>query len=139
MATKPTIGGSPAGGLGASLRGVLSSATAYLAARAELLRLEAGEAGRELAKRTVLLFVAAIYMVLFYVMLWIGLVGLAEMLRPGSWPIAAFACAVFHLLIAIIMLVLAKRPVRPIFSETIHQIKEDEKWLRSMREPPEKP
>lgn len=110
----------------------------YLAARTALLKLELGDAARIASRKALLLALGAFAAVCAYLLLWAGLIGLAEKFNEGSWPAAALTAGAFHLVVALAMLLAARRRSAPFLEETINQFKEDEVWLKSLADKPKK-
>ena len=123
----------PAPGLRAALDGLKIQAARYVGARLALMRIEAAEAGADAGARAKALAVGAVCCLAGYLLLLAGLIGLAEMYWPGSWPVAALIAAALHLLVGIPFLLKAARgSTKPWFQESLDQIKEDEQWMRTL-------
>ncbi len=111
----------------------------YLAVRTALLKLELADAARTASRKALLLALGAFSALCAYLLLWAGLIGLAEKFSAGSWPVAALAAAAFHLVVALAMVLAARRRGTPFLEDTINQFKEDEAWLKSLADTPKKP
>ena len=120
-------------GLRGSLDSLKIQLARYCAARLALFRVELGEAGQSLGKRLQSLLLGGVLLVFGYLLLLAGLLGFAEHYHAGSWPIAAVILAATHLAAGIPLVRAASRkPEKPLFEESLNQIKKDEQWMRQM-------
>jgi len=120
----------------ASLKEFAASGIDYLKARINLAALEAKEAGSHIGI-TLAMAIGALVLVFFaYIFLMFGLVAWLATIFDGSlrWLWAALITAGLHLVIAGVLSMIAfKRIKRPVFSETINQMKKDQTWLHQTK------
>lgn len=121
-------------GLRAAIDGIRTQAARYLGARLALFRLEASEAAAESSRRARQGITAVVLLFFGWALLLAGLIGLAEKYRPGTWPIAALIASVCHLVMGIPFLRGALRTgEKPLFGESLQQLKNDEQWMRTLK------
>lgn len=121
-------------GLRAAIEGIQTQAARYAGARLALLRVEAAEAAELVSRRARHGVAAGILLFFGYALLLGGLIGVAEHYRPGTWPLAAIIAAICHFLMAIPLLRSALRGgEKPLFGESLQQIKNDEQWMRTLK------
>ncbi|MFM7180915.1 MAG: phage holin family protein [Verrucomicrobiales bacterium] len=129
----PETSASPQG-IRAAIDGFKTQAARYAGARLALLRLEASEAAEVTSRRLRYGITAGILLFFGYALLLAGLIGVAEHYRPGTWPMAAIIAAVCHFFMAIPLLRGALRKGdKPLFGESLQQMKNDEQWMRSLK------
>jgi len=122
----------PNPGLSDDLKAFLTSMGRYAKARAHLFKLEAAEAGEDFARRAVMLIVGAFLLLIAYLLLIAGIIGFAELHKPGSWPVATLILAGVHLILGLPLLIIAKRSKgTAYFSESLQQCKLDQQWINS--------
>ena len=121
-------------GIRAAIEGIKSQAARYAGARLALLRLEAAEAAEVVSRRARHGVTAGVLLFFGYALFLAGLLGVAEHYRPGTWPMAAIIAAVCHFFMAIPLLRSALRGgEKPLFGESLQQMKNDEQWMRSLK------
>jgi hypothetical protein len=111
-------------------------------ARLALLRLEAGEAAEGAKRKAGAGLAGGLLLAVAYLLLWAGVLGLAERQWPGGWPWVALIGAGCHLLVGLPLLLMAGRPdPKPWFGESLNQLKADEQWMRNLshRQDPKNP
>lgn len=116
--------------LGEAAQEVGDAARQYLRARTDLLKLEAREASRWLTLRGAALVAGVLFLVVAYLLIVVGIIGLAEHFRQGSWAVATLVVAAIHLIGGLALLHhVRRRPPRPFFEESLKQWRQDEQWL----------
>jgi len=122
--------------------GLLDNALALISAVAEFFESRFALAAREsrAAALQVLILVACLIAalalcVMGYVFLIVGaVVGLAHLVGT-SWPVIALIAAVLHFIIAAILLLVARsRITKPMFRDTVDELKKDREWLRNLNQ-----
>ncbi len=118
--------------------GMKEAAAAYLAARVDLLRIEAGEAARHAVRRGILAGTLAAFATFAWALVLAGLVGLlADRLQQAGydipWHLVAIALGVVHLLVAIILGIIVSRPAPQAFETTRVELEKDRAWLADLR------
>jgi len=122
--------------------GLLDNALALISAIAEFFQSRFALAAREskAAAFQLLILVACLIAalalcVMGYVFLIVGaVVGLAHLVGT-SWPVIALIAAVLHFIIAAILLLVARsRITKPMFRDTLDELKKDREWLRHLNQ-----
>jgi len=118
--------------------GMKEAAAAYLAARIELLRIEAGEAAKHAVRRGILAGTLAAFATFAWALILAGLIGLiADRLQQIGhdipWHLVAITLGVVHLLIAIILGIIISRPAPQAFETTRVELEKDRAWLADLR------
>lgn len=122
-------------GLGSLSAGAISSLLDHLEARADLLRWEAREARARLVRRVVFLLVGLVMLVAAYATGVAALIGWLTQSQNLSWPVAAGAVALGHLLLGALLLLLARRrPEGELFPDSIAELRRDRELLRRRAE-----
>lgn len=134
MVTYASPGGEKNGGVSGSFREVTVAVLDYLHARITLLRIEAREATAHAgitAALAVGVLVVAVFFYLFLVLA--GVAGLAAIFDGKfAWLWAMLIAALVHLGAAAVLLFLVmKRIKRPVFEQTIAELRKDKGWLKT--------
>jgi uncharacterized membrane protein YqjE len=126
----------PAGhaGLLENLLALINALAAFFESRFALLAEESKSAAVQLLILAGCLIFALLLCALGYVFLITGaVVGLAH-LAGISWPWIAFAAAVLHFIIALVLLLIARSQIsKPFFRATLAEVKKDREWLRNLQ------
>ena len=118
-------------GLGSLSAGVLASLLDHLEARAELFQWEAREARSRLVRRIAFLLAGLLMLVGAYATGVAALVGWLVRSQGLAWPAAAGWVALGHLVVALILLLLARgRRNEPLFPDSIAELRRDREALR---------
>jgi MFS family permease len=113
------------------------SAVEFVAARAELIALEAREAGRAAARRAVLLAFIGGCALTAWLTGMAGLVGWVATAGGGlPWHWVALAAALLHLLLAGIAVLVLRRPAPPAFPISRAELSKDRQWLLNLKDEP---
>jgi uncharacterized membrane protein YqjE len=119
-------------GISEAIHDALSAVGDYLAARLELLRIEAGEAGRGVGKAVAAVVIAGFCAVLAYVSIWVVLiVWTANLWFDGSIVVPVLVAAVIHAAAAVGLAAWGWSVFKggSFFVATRQEILEDRQWL----------
>ncbi|HQW28822.1 MAG: phage holin family protein [Verrucomicrobiales bacterium] len=120
--------------LGDALRKTLIGSLDYLHARLALLRLEAREAGGDLLLRLIGFIVAGAFCGLAYITALAGTIGWIATAGDWPWYKVTLAIAGFHLLVAVGLVLYAKRRFgQPPFRDSLAEFQRDRQWLGEIR------
>jgi len=118
-----------------SAGGLLSSAVAYIKARKDLLALEGKTAGAHYGVIAGLFGAAVIMLFVGYLFLVATLVYAVVFFVEDShrWLWALGGAAFLHILVAVIMVLVAKSKLKTgVFATTIEELKKDTAWLQTL-------
>jgi len=122
--------------------GLLGNALALLSAVVEFFETRLALAAQESKSAAVQILIligclvfAGALCVMGYVFLMVSaIVGLAH-LAGTSWPWIALIVGLVHFIIALVLLVVARsRITKPMFRETVDELKKDREWLRNLNQ-----
>lgn len=115
----------------------------YLLARGELLSIESREAGRHATRKAILgvaLACAAIFAYGLFLCAAVSLVGgwIETRFSPRfdqiGWQCVALAAGLLHVLLALVLLhLLRRKPVEPLFDVTRREFQKDRQWLHDQQ------
>ncbi len=118
-------------GIGPLLAGALGTLLDHLEARADLFRWEAREAKSRLLRRIVCTVAGSVLLLAAYAIGVAALVGWVAESRSMTWPMAAFAVALGHLLLAVVLFLLARSGSGgALFSDSLAELRRDREALR---------
>jgi uncharacterized membrane protein YqjE len=127
----------PAGhsGLLDSALGLISAVVAFFESRFVLLAQESKSAAVQLLILVGCIIAALALSVMGYVFLIVSaVVGLAHLLGT-SWPVVALVVALLHFIIAAVLLLVARsRITKPMFRDSIDELKKDREWLKTLNQ-----
>ena len=127
----------PAGhsGLLDSALGLISAVVAFFESRFVLLAQESKSAAVQLLILVGCIIAALALSVMGYVFLIVSaVVGLAHLLG-SSWPVVALVVALLHFIIAAVLLLVARsRITKPMFRDSIDELKKDREWLKTLNQ-----
>jgi len=127
----------PAGhtGLLGNALALLSAVVEFFETRLALAAQESKSAGVQILILIGCLVFAGALCVMGYVFLMVSaIVGLAH-LAGTSWPWIALIVGLVHFIIALVLLVVARsRITKPMFRETVDELKKDREWLRNLNQ-----
>lgn len=112
------------------------SAVEFVSARMELLALEAREAGQQAARKGVMAGIIAGCAMTAWLAGVAGLIGWIAAAGKFPWHFAALGAAVFHLVIAGIVVAVLRRPSSPAFSLSKAELLKDRQWLLNLKHKP---
>ena len=122
-------------GVGAISASLLAAVLDHLEARVDLFRWEVGEAKSRLVRRIAAVVVAIVFIAIAYLLGIAALVGWIAGTGVLSWPAALGATAGAHLLIALVLLLLArKRPSGEWFPDSRKEFRRDRENLKRRAE-----
>jgi uncharacterized membrane protein YqjE len=135
MTSKTSRSGNPAGhvGLLENLVALASALMDFFQSRLALVAHESKAAAVQLLILVVSVALALALCVMGYVFLIVSVIaGLAHLLGV-SWPVVALVVAAVHFLIAVVLLLVARsRVTKPLFRETVTELKKDREWLKNL-------
>lgn len=118
-------------GIGPLLASALATLLDHFEARADLFLWEVGEARSRLLRRLVCAVAGVVALLAAYAIAVAALVGWIAESQSMTWPMAAFAVALGHLLLAAILLLLARRGRGgALFSDSLAELRRDREVLR---------
>ena len=127
----------PAGhsGLLDNALGLISAVVAFFESRFVLLAQESKSAAVQLLILVGCVIAALALCVMGYVFLIVSaVVGLAHLLGT-SWPVVALVVALLHFIIAAVLLLVARsRITKPMFRDSIDELKKDREWLKTLNQ-----
>jgi uncharacterized membrane protein YqjE len=127
----------PAGhsGLLDNALGLISAVVAFFESRFVLLAQESKSAAVQLLILVGCIIAALALCVMGYVFLIVSaVVGLAHLLGT-SWPVVALVVALVHFIIAAVLLLVARsRITKPMFRDSIDELKKDREWLKTLNQ-----
>ena len=127
-----------AAGIFGHLSALLAAKLAYLRARLELAGLEGREAALHYGIILGLALGGLVALVFGYLFFVIALVFLIAHLIGGenAWIWVTLGAAVLHFLVAGVLLLVAKaRLGTPMFAASLHELKQDQEWLKTNAKP----
>lgn len=122
--------------------GLLGNALALMSAVAEFFETRLALAAQESKSAAVqililigcLVFAGALCVMGYVFLVVSAIVGLAH-LAGTSWPWIALIVGLVHFIIALVLLLVARsRITKPMFRETVDELKKDREWLRSLNQ-----
>ena len=126
----------PAGhaGLLQNLLALTSALAEFFEIRFALLAEESKAAALQVLILVGCLIFALLLCAIGYIFLITGLVaGLAHLVGI-SWPWIAFAAAVLHFIVALVLILIARsRMTKPFFRATLDELKKDREWLKNLQ------
>jgi uncharacterized membrane protein YqjE len=134
MMSESTRSRNPAGhaGLLENLLALLNALAEFLESRFALLAEESKGAAVQLLILVGCVIFALLLCALGYVFLITGaVVGLAHLIGI-SWPWVALAAAVVHFIVALVLLLVARSRIKPLFRATRTELKKDREWLKNL-------
>ena len=127
----------PAGhsGLLDNALGLISAVVAFFESRFVLLAQESKSAAVQLLVLVGCVIAALALCVMGYVFLIVSVVvGIAHLLGT-SWPVVALVAALLHFIVAAVLLLVARtRITKPMFPDSIDELKKDREWLKTLNQ-----
>jgi uncharacterized membrane protein YqjE len=113
------------------------AAADFVAARLELLALEAQDAGRIAVRKGICAGIAAGCAVLIWLLVVTGLIGWISAISGMAWYGVTFFAALAHGIIAGIAVAILRRPSgAAVFPLTRNELAKDREWLRTLKDHP---
>ena len=106
-----------------------------LSARIALVQLEICQVAQSGIKRGVLFAAGGILLMLAWIILVAGGIGAVSANTVLAWYWVALIVGGIHLLLAAILIIVAKRPGDPAFEHTKAEFKKDREWLANFQSP----
>lgn len=118
--------------------GLKLAAASYVAARLDLVRIEAGEAARLALRRGILAGTLAAFATFAWALMLAGLIGwiTARLAASGHeipWHLVAIGLGGIHLLLAVIIGIILSRPGPQTFGTTRVELEKDREWLANLQ------
>ena len=115
-----------------------SALAELIAARIELIRLEAKDTAQVIATKALHAVTLILIIGLGWLCLLAGLIGLLHHFTQWPWWGCALVFAGIHAALALCFAVLLKRPSPPAFPLTCEEFHKDRLWMQSLKTPPAK-
>lgn len=113
------------------------SAVEFVSARLELLSLEAREAGKIAGRKGALVGIIVGCAMTAWLTFIAGIIGWIATAGDGlKWYFVALGVAIFHLLLAGIVVALLRRPTPPAFPLSKSELAKDREWLLNLKDKP---
>ena len=125
----------PAGhaGLLENLLALVSALAEFFEGRFALFAQESKSAALHVLILVACLILAVVLCMMGYVFIIVAAVVALAHLVGASWPVVAFAAAILHFVIALVLLLVARsRITKPVFPTTIDELKKDREWLKHL-------
>jgi len=106
-----------------------------LGARAALIQLELKQAASSGLKRGILFAAAALLVLLAWIILVAGAIGAISVSAGWPWYWVTLSAGGIHLLIALILILIAKKPGPATFEVTRSEFQKDREWLANFQSP----
>ncbi|WP_411826587.1 phage holin family protein [Luteolibacter sp. AS25] len=104
------------------------------ATRSSIMKVEGKQVATDLGKKIALAVVALLGLLFSWILLMFGLVGVLSDLTPMNWWQAAFSVGGLHILIAILLLLIAKSIGSEPFPITRKEFEKDREWLNQLKQ-----
>lgn len=112
-----------------------SAAADLIGSRLALIQLEIRQAAGSATKKAVLLVSAGFLLLSAWAVFVAGAIGLISALGNFPWYWVALSACGVHLLLAVILIAIAKRPGEATFSATRAEFLKDREWLEKFQSP----
>lgn len=123
---------SPRQGLGDLTSSTIAALLDHILIRVKLFQFEAREVRGEVLVKIFLLLTAFLFLSLGYVALLTGSVAMLVDHFHWSWPITAIGAGAFHIFIAFVLLMIAKKRLsHTAFQDSLREIEKDRQWLEN--------
>jgi uncharacterized membrane protein YqjE len=113
--------------------GWIDAALTLLSSRLQLAQLESKRAARQLVKVIIFVVVAAVCAFFGYALLIAGVVTLIADKVDWSWGAVALCAALLHMIVAVVLIKLAKPAPGDAFVHTRAEFKKDCEWLKNFQ------
>src|SRR2546423_15350002 len=127
----------PAGhsGLLANALALLTAVAGFFERRLALAARESKSAGLQILILLGSLLFAAVLCVMGYVFLIVSAIAGLAHLAGTSWPWITLIVGLVHFIIAVVFLLVARsRITKPLFRDTVDELKKDREWLRNLNQ-----
>ena len=127
----------PAGhvGLFENALALLTAAADFFESRLALAAKESKSAALQIVILIASVLFAAVLCVMGYVFLSVSAIAGLAHLAGTSWPWIALIVGLVHFIIALALLLIARsRMTKPMFTETVDELKKDREWLRNLNQ-----
>jgi uncharacterized membrane protein YqjE len=132
----PSPASPPPSNIGDLVRSLLDSVLTYVQARGQLLQLESKEASSAVTRKAILYFFGACSFAFAYALTIIAAVFLVHRHFDIPWEFVAFGAAGIHLILACLLVIIAKAPFRRgLFRHTRNEFEKDRQWLQKKSPP----
>lgn len=113
--------------------GWIDAALTLLASRLQLAQIESKRAARKLVKVIICIVVAAVCAFFGYALIVAGVVTLLADKTDWSWGVVALCAALLHIIVAVVLIKLAKPASGDAFAHTRAEFKKDCEWLKNFQ------
>ena len=127
----------PAGhsGLLENALALLTAVADFFESRLALAARESKSAGLQILILLGSLLLAGVLCVMGYVFLIVGAIAGLAHLAGTSWPWITLIVALVHFIIALVFLLVARSRIsKPMFRDTVDELKKDRQWLRNLNQ-----
>ena len=138
MSSESARSRNPAGhsGLFDNALALISALAEFFESRFALLAQESKSAAIQLLILVGCVIAAMALCVMGYVFLIVSMVVEIARLVGTSWSVVVLIAALLHFIIAIVLLLVARsRMTKPMFRDTVDELKKDRQWLRNLNQP----
>jgi uncharacterized membrane protein YqjE len=122
-------------GLLANALALLTAVVTFFESRLALAARESKSAGLQILILLGSLVFAGVLCVMGYVFLIVSAIAGLAHLAGTSWPWITLIVALVHFIIALVFLLVARSRIsKPIFRDTVDELKKDREWLRNLNQ-----
>ena len=122
-------------GLFANALALLTAVVAFFESRLALAARESKSAGLQILVLLGSLVFAGVLCVMGYVFLIVSAIAGLAHLAGTSWPWITLIVALVHFIIALVFLLVARSRIsKPMFRDTVDELKKDREWLRNLNQ-----
>lgn len=114
---------------------LLTAVAGFFESRLALAAKESKSAGLQILILVGSLLVAGVLCVMGYVFLIVSAIAGLAHLAGTSWPWIALIVGLVHFIIALVFLLVARSRIsKPMFRDTVDELKKDREWLRNLNQ-----
>src|SRR5436305_6024637 len=122
-------------GLFANALALLTAVVTFFESRLALAARESKSAGLQILILLGSLVFAGVLCAMGYVFLIVSAIGGLAHLAGTSWPWITLIVALVHFIIALVFLLVARSRIsKPMFRDTVDELKKDREWLRNLNQ-----
>ena len=114
---------------------LLTAVVAFFESRLALAARESKSAGLQILILLGSVFFAGVLCVMGYIFLIVSAIAGLAHLAGTSWPWIALIVGLVHFIIALVFLLVARSRIsKPMFRDTVDELKKDREWLRNLNQ-----